>query len=35
VRRIAEVLEDKLALYRAFVAAGAMPAAAGAQRLEA
>ena len=28
VRRIAEVLEDKLELYRAFVAAGAVPASA-------
>ena len=34
VRRIAEVLEDKLALYRAFVEAGAMPA-AHADRVEA
>ncbi len=31
VRRIAEVLEDKLELYRAFVAAGAVPAAARAE----
>ena len=35
VRRIAEVLEDKLALYHAFVEAGAMPAASIASRLEA
>jgi 2-aminoadipate transaminase len=28
VRRISEVLEDKLALYRAFVEAGALPAVA-------
>ena len=34
VRRIAEVLEDKLALYRAFVTAGALPAAPGGQRQE-
>jgi len=34
VRRIAEVLEDKLALYHAFVEAGAMPAASIASRLE-
>ena len=35
VRRIAEVLEDKLALYHAFVEAGVMPAAPAASRLEA
>ncbi|HEY5517781.1 MAG TPA: PLP-dependent aminotransferase family protein [Coriobacteriia bacterium] len=34
VRRIAEVLEDKLALYRAFVEAGAMPASPRADRSE-
>jgi hypothetical protein len=34
VRRIAEVLEDKFALYRAFVHAGAMPASPRANRSE-
>jgi len=34
VRRIAEVLEDKLALYHAFVEAGVMPGSPGAPRQE-